>query len=149
FERLPFSDPGRLVMVWEEASSLGFPRNSPAVGTYADWAQNISAFDGIAALDRNDFNLTGEGEPEKIAGGSVTANLFSVLGVQPVLGRTWRADEDVAGNRIAVLSYALWQRRFGGDPGVLRRPVMFNGAPYAVLGVMPPRFELLGPEMEM
>jgi putative ABC transport system permease protein len=84
---LPYHDPQRLVMVWEDASKVGFPRNTPALGNYADWKTKIPAFEDVAALDARDFNLTGDGEPEKIGGAGVTSNLFSVLGVKPRLGR--------------------------------------------------------------
>ena len=148
-QRLPFADPDRLVMVWEDVSSFGFPRNTPAPGNYSDWAAQIKAFDGVAAMDQRDFNLTGEGEPEKIGGAGVTANLFSTLGVQPLLGRTWRPEEDVTGNRIAVISHALWQRRFGGDAGIVNRTVQFNGFAYTVIGVMPPRFQIVDPAIHV
>ena len=149
FQRLPFADPDRLVMVWEDASSFGFPRNTPAPGNYSAWATQINAFDGVAALDMRDFNLVGDGEPEKIGGAGVTANFFTVLGVQPRLGRVWRPDEDVPGTRVAVISHALWVRRFGGDEGVLNRPVQFNGFSYAVIGVMPPRFQTVTPDVHI
>ena len=148
-QRLPFPDPDRLVMVWEDASTLGFPRNTPSPGNYADWTHAIPALGGVAALDERDFNLTGDGDPEKIGGAGVTANLFSVLDVSPMIGRLWRADEDIPGNRIAIISYALWQRRFAGDPHALDRQVMLNGAPYTVLGVMPPRFEIVSPDLQI
>jgi putative ABC transport system permease protein len=149
FQQLPFADPDRLVMVWEDASSLGFPRNTPAPGNYSAWASQIGAFDGVAALDRQDFNLVGDGEPEKLSGAAASANLFTVLGVQPVIGRTWRPDEDAPGIRVAVISHALWMRRFGGDPGILNRPIRLNGFSYAVLGVMPPRFQTVQPDVHL
>ncbi len=148
-QRLPFPNPGRLVMVWEDASAVGFPRNTPAVGNYADWKATIRTFDDVAALDQRSFNLTGDAEPEKVDGAGVTANLFTVLDVSPLIGRTWRADEDVPGNRVAVLSYALWQRRFGGDAGILNRTVQFNDTPYTILGVMPPRFQVVSPDLQI
>ena len=70
---LPYHDPQRLVMVWEDAAKVGFPRNTPAPGNYSDWKTKIPAFEDVAALDERDFNLTGEGEPEKLAGAGVTS----------------------------------------------------------------------------
>jgi putative ABC transport system permease protein len=149
FQRLPYADPERLVMVWEEASAFGFPRNTPAPGNYSRWAAEIAAFDGVAAIDQRDFNLVGDGEPEKIGGAGTTANLFAVLGVQPLLGRTWRPDEDVPGTRVAVISHGLWLRRFGGDASLVNRAVQFNGFSYTVIGVMPPRFQTIAPNLEV
>ncbi len=149
FQRLPYTDPDRLVMVWEDVSAAGFPINTPAPGNYSMWVSEIGAFDGIAALDQRDFNLVGDGEPEKLGGAGATANLFTVLGVQPLLGRTWRPDEDVPGTRVAVISHGLWLRRFGGDPSLVNRAVQFNGFSYTVLGVMPPRFQTIEPHLEV
>jgi putative ABC transport system permease protein len=147
--RLPYTDPSRLVMVWEDDSALGFPRNTPAPGNYADWASSVRAFDGVAALDTADFNLTGAGEPEKIGGARVTANLFSVLGVEPMIGRVWRPDEERSNSRLAVLNYSVWVRSFGSDRGVVGRTVDFNGLPYTIIGVMPQRFEFSDPALEI
>jgi putative ABC transport system permease protein len=147
--RLPFADPARLVMVWEDASAIGFPRNTPAPGNYADWVSSIQAFDGLAAVSQADFNLSGTGEPEKIGGGLVTPRFFAVLGVQPVLGRVWRPDEDRPDSRLAVLNYSVWARRFGRDPSVIGRQVDFNGIPYTIIGVMPEHFEALDPDLEI
>jgi predicted permease len=147
--RLPFRDPARLVMVWENSPAAGFPRNTPAPGNYADWVTTIRSFEGIAAISEADFNLTGEGDPEKIGGAFATANLFSVLGVQPVLGRVWRLDEDQPGSHLAVLEYGFWIRRFGGDRGIIGRSVDFSGVPYTVIGVMPEHFEFADPELEI
>jgi len=147
--RLPFRDPSRLVMVWENAPAAGFPRNTPAPGNYADWVTSIRSLEGIAAIEDADFNLTGEGGPEKIGGALATANLFSVLGVQPALGRVWRPDEDQPGSHLAVLNYGVWTRRFAADRGVIGRTVDFSGVPYTVIGVMPEHFEFADPELEV
>ena len=147
--RLPFRDSARLVMVWENAPAAGFPRNTPAPGNYADWVTSIRSFEGVAAIQEADFNLTGESEPEKIGGAFATANLFSVLGVQPALGRVWRPDEDQPGSHLAVLNYGLWIRRFGADHGLIGRTVDFSGVPYTVIGVMPEHFEFADPDLEI
>jgi putative ABC transport system permease protein len=147
--RLPFRDPSRLVMVWEDAPAAGFPRNTPAPGSYADWVNSIRSFEGVAAIDQADFNLTGDGDPEKIGGAFATASLFSVLGVQPVLGRVWRLDEDQPGSHLAVLNYGVWIRRFGADRGIIGRVVDFSGVPYTVIGVMPEHFEFADPDLEI
>jgi putative ABC transport system permease protein len=138
---LPFAKPDRLVMVWEDASAIGFPKNTPAPGNYVDWATKIPSLSSVAALDVRDYNLTGSGMPEKIGAAGVTANFFQTLDVPPALGRTLGASDDRdGGQRAVVIGHALWQRRFGSDPNVLGRDILLNGARYAIVGVMPPRF---------
>ena len=148
-QRLPFPDADRLVMVWEDAAAVGFPRNTPAPGNYADWTTSIPAFAAVGALSPADFNLVGEGEPAKIGGARLTTSLFDVLGVPPALGRVWRLDEAVPGNRVAVITHGLWVRRFGADPAIIGRVVRFNGTPFTILGVMPARFEIVDAEFEV
>ena len=96
---LPFPDADRLVMVWEDASFAGFPRNTPAPANYADWKAQNQTFTEMAAFEDRSFNLTGDGEPEKIQAYGVTANFFPVLGVKPALGRGITAEEDHAGSK--------------------------------------------------
>src|SRR5262245_11139195 len=91
---LPFHDPDRLVMVWEDAAKIGFPRNTPAPANYADWKAQNQVFEGMAALEGRNLNLTEEGEPEKVEGQAVTANFFPLLGVKPMLGRAFTQEED-------------------------------------------------------
>src|SRR5262245_52159109 len=107
---LPFHDPDRLVMVWEDASFAGFPRNTPAPANYADWKSQNHVFEDMGALVDNSYNLTGDGEPEKIDAYEVTANFFSMLGVKPALGRVFLLGEDAPSARGAILSYGLWVR---------------------------------------
>ncbi|MCM3905196.1 MAG: ABC transporter permease, partial [Pyrinomonadaceae bacterium] len=82
---LPFREPDRLVMVWEDASFAGFPRNTPAPANYADWKEQNHVFEDMATFDDRSFNMTGDGEPEKVQAFGVTANFFGLLGVKPVL----------------------------------------------------------------
>src|SRR5438132_5904066 len=91
---LPFKDPGRLVMVWEDATFAGFPRNTPAAANYADIKAQSHTLEDMAALDFRSFNITGDGEPERAAAYGVTANFLPLLGTNPVLGRSFTADED-------------------------------------------------------
>ena len=148
-QRLPFSDPDRLVMVWEDAAYIGFPRNTPAAGNYQDWKTSISSFEHVAALSNSEFNLVGDGEPEKIDGGLVTASFWTVLGVRPQFGRVWGPEDDRPGNRIAVIGHGLWTRRFGADPAVVGRAVEFNGNPYTIIGIMPRGFEFLDSDLQV
>ncbi|MGA2736565.1 MAG: ABC transporter permease [Bryobacteraceae bacterium] len=147
---LPYRDPQRLVTVFEDDSEVGFPRNTPAPGNYADWKAQTQIFDDVAAAAEygryHVFNLTGDtggdaGEPEKLQSASVTQNLFSVLGAKPALGRVFRPEEDRPGRpHVVLIGYGLWRRRFAGDPGIVGRAIVLNGEKYTVVGVMPAGF---------
>jgi putative ABC transport system permease protein len=147
---LPYRDPQRLVTVFEDASAVGFPRNTPAPGNYADWKAQTQIFEDVAAAAEygrfHVFNLTGEtggdaSEPEKLESASVTQNLFSVLGARPVLGRVFLPEEDRPGGpHVVLISHTLWMRHFAGDPGMVGRRIVLNGERYTVVGVMPAGF---------
>src|SRR4029077_2037762 len=116
---LPYRDPARLVMVWEDGSSYGFPRDTPAPGNFSDWRARNHVFTDVAAYSSDDLNLTGDGNPEKLSANAVSSNFFSVLGVSPVLGRDFRTEDNVPGAAgVAILSNGLWLRRFGGRPEI-------------------------------
>lgn len=147
---LPFRDPERLVMVWEDQSAIGFPRDDVAPANFADWKMQQSVFEDMAALTWKSFNLTGDGEPERILAHGVTANFLPLLGIQPVLGCVFSPEEDRPGSgNVAILSYGLWQRRYGGDPAVLGRDILLNGEKYAVVGVMPSGFQYMQGDIGM
>jgi predicted permease len=147
---LPYRDPDRLVMVWEDATRSGYPRDTPAAANYIDWRDQNQVFEGMAALADQSFNLTGMGDPERLEGKRASANLFNLLGVEPLLGRGFLPEDDrPGGGRVAVLSHGLWQRRFGADPKVVGRSLELNGQSYEVVGVMPPGFQFLSPEYEL
>jgi putative ABC transport system permease protein len=141
---LPFKNPHELLLIWENATHLGFPKNTPSPANFLDWRDQSTLFTGMAAMGPKDFNLTGVGEPERLDGRKVSANLFDLLGVQPRLGRRFLPEEDKPGTRVVILSYGLWQRRFGADPKIVGQPVNLNGESYSVIGVMPPGIELPG-----
>jgi len=141
---LPFREPDRLVMVWEDAAFAGFPRNTPAPANYADWKAQNQVFEDMATFDQRSFNLTGDGEPEKIEAYGVTANFFGLLGVAPVLGRVILPEEDKPEvNKVAMISYSLWQQRYGGERSVVGRELLLNGERYTVVGVMPAGFQFM------
>jgi putative ABC transport system permease protein len=141
---LPFTDPDRLVMIWEDASFAGFPRNTPAPANYVDWKTQNTVFADMAAQDIRSFNLTGDGEPEKIEAFGVTANFFPLLGVKPTLGRWFTVEEDAPGaGRVVVLNYNLWQQRYGGEQNIIGRQLLLSGEKYTVVGVMPAGFQFL------
>ena len=154
---LPYQNPDQVVMVWEDRTAAGFPRNTPAPANYRDWRAMNRSFTDMAATAFAFANLTGDGAPEVVLGRRVTANFFSVLGVQPVLGRAFTAADDTSGERIVVISHALWQRRYGGDPGIIGRTIAMSGqnsggpasdATYEVVGVAPPSFVFLSREID-
>ena len=139
---LTFQNPEELVIVWEDATFAGFPRNTPAPANYVDWKTQNQSFADMAASHETSFNLTGDGEPERVSAYSVTANFFPLLGVQPLLGRSFLAEEDRPGaNKVAVLSYSLWQSRYGADRNILNREILLNGEKHSVVGVMPASFQ--------
>src|SRR2546423_7396445 len=134
---LPFKHPEQLVMVWENAAHLGFPKNTPSPANFLDWQKQAQSFTGMAAMAERSFNLTGVGEPERLEGRRVSANLFDLLGVPALLGRTFVPDDARPGTHVVLLSYSLWQRRFGSDSNVIGRAITLNGESYNVIGVMP------------
>ncbi len=137
---LPYEQSDRLVLVNERSRQMdGMSISWP---NYTDWRAQQRVFDGIAVYNRGNYNLTGTGEPEQLRAGQVTANLFSVLRVKPLVGRVFTADEDKPGGApVVVLSYGLWQRRFGGDAGLVNRTLSLNDKSYTVIGVMPEGFK--------
>src|SRR6267154_867689 len=141
---LPFKHPEQLVMVWENAAHLGFPRNTPSPANFLDWQKQAQSFTGMAAMAERSFNLTGVGEPERLDGRRVSANLFQLVGVPALLGRTFVPDDDKPGTHVVLLSHSLWQRRFGSDPAVIGLALSLNGESYTGIGVMPRLVQLPG-----
>jgi len=135
---LPYGHADRLVNLWSTAPKRGLARAYVAMANVYDFKARNHVFEDIAALRAvANFNLTGEGEPERLNGSRVSSNLFPVLQVTPLIGRTFTEDEDEIGHEhVALLGYGLWQRRFGGDPGVVGRSISLNGEPHVVVGVM-------------
>lgn len=137
---LPYADPDRLVMVWETVA--GNDRRSVAPGNYVDWRDQNKTFAGMSAAFNGNFNLTGDGEPERIDGATITSTLMDVLGVPAQLGRTFQPDDDSSGGQSVVLiSDGLWKRRFGADQNIVGRSITIDEAPYTVIGVMPSGFQ--------
>lgn len=137
---LSYFQPDRLVMVWEDSSFIGFPDNTPAPANYVDWKAQNTVFTDMAARQGSSMSLTGGGAPEQLFGQRVTTNFFDVLGVQPVIGRVFTSEEDKTKEQVVLLSYGLWQRRFGGDPSIAGRSILLNNTQTKVLGVMPKGF---------
>jgi putative ABC transport system permease protein len=137
----PYKDSGSLVIVWEQNPSRDWTTNIVSPANFNDWRRQNSVFAGMAAVDPTSFNLTDSDQPIEIGGERVTANLLSLLGIQPIRGRGFQPEDDKAGSApVALVSYGLWQRRYGGDAGLIGRMIILDGRSYPVVGIMPPEF---------
>ncbi|MGB8340323.1 MAG: ABC transporter permease [Chthoniobacterales bacterium] len=141
---LPFPQSDRLTMIWQtnpEVAKMGFPLAPTSVPDFQDWRAQAKSFEAISTIDGWTTNLTGSEEPERLSGARVSANLFSLLQVAPILGRGFVTGEDQLGHdHVVVLSQDLWQRRFGGDRSIIGRKLILDQEPYTVVGVMPSGF---------
>jgi putative ABC transport system permease protein len=138
---LPYRDADRLAVVWEHNLPRDRKRNVVAPANYLHWRDLNQTFDELGASSPSyNVTLTAGGEPEEIVAQSFTSQMFTVLGVQPVVGRVFTMQEDVPNSRVAVISERLWKRRFGGDRSIVGRPMVSQGIAYTVLGVMPAGF---------
>jgi len=141
---LPFPQPDRLVLVWDDVSALGGPYSitEPSPADYAAWKEQSRSFTDVAAMTQASYNLTGIAQPQKLAGVRTTANMFSVLGMQAIVGRTLTAADDRPdANAVVVLDARVWRSLFGGDRGVVGRTILLNGLPHTVVGIVPPDFQ--------
>jgi len=144
-EPLPYKEPDRLVRLWESNLGKSQPESPASVPNFLDWQRQHSVFEDVAALEMATYNITGWGEPQRVASARITANLVSMLGVAPALGRSFLQEEEEPGrNKVALLSDVLWQRQFGGDPSIVNQTIRLNGESYTVIGVMPAGFQFPG-----
>lgn len=139
---LPFTDPDRLVRLYENISvgGLNVPDGSSAGGMYAEWKEHNQTLADIAVSATTDYNLSSAGEqlPEVVHAGNFSWNLLPLLGVRPALGRGFTADDDkLSANPTVLLSWGLWKRRFGGDPAIVNKTILLDAVPHTVIGVMP------------
>ncbi len=140
---LPFREPERLVKLWERRP--GYDEMEPSPANYRDWKRMSTAYSGMGAFSDIAVNMVGQGEPVRLQSAMVTSDLLPLLGVRPLLGRWFTAAEDRPGTGGTVLlGYRLWRDQFGGDRGVLGRRLTLDGAPFVVIGVMPPAFNFPG-----
>ena len=140
---LPFPDPDRLVLVWDDFSANGGPtRVAPSPADFVAWKEQSRSFTDLAAFTTATYNLTGSGEPAKLEGLRTTANMFSVIAMTPILGRTLDpADEGPGAAPVVVVSERLWRSRFGSDPNLVGRTIALNGMGHTVVGIVPPDFQ--------
>jgi putative ABC transport system permease protein len=149
-QRLPYRDADRLAIVWEHNIPRDRKSNVVAPANFLHWRDMNQGFEDLAALSAA-FNvtLTGSGGPEEVQAQLVTAELFPLLGVQPALGRSFTANEIRPDSRVVVISDRLWKRRFQADSAILQRPIVSQGTPYTVIGVMPPGFSFLDKNVDV
>ncbi len=147
---LPYPNSDRLVQIWQtnpRANRWGAWVSYP---DFLDWQEQSTTLEEVGALRPWGFNITGGDRAEALEGGYVSASLFSVLEVKPLMGRTFLPEEDQPGaNRVALLSHGLWQRRFAGDPRVIGKSISIDSEPHTVVGVMPPGFSFPNPRKEI
>jgi len=138
---LPFPEPERIVALWDKVPSRGVERNEVTVANYLDWRAQNRTFEQLGMYRWWSTNLTGADSPERVQGFQVTPNFLDIVNVKPILGRGFSAEEDQPGkDAVALLTYSLWQRRFGADPNIVNKTIETNGVIRTVIGVMPPEF---------
>ena len=137
---LPYPNADQLVMLWEQNPHRGWFENIVSGENFLDWQKQNQVFSEMAAFESNSFSITGDRQAEEVAGEHVSANLFSVLGVQPFRGRFFLPEENREDKAAVMLSYGLWQQRYGGDPNVIGKQILLNGETHPVVGILPSTF---------
>ncbi len=142
YRPLPYSQPGRLVAIWQTEQAQPDSLEPPPIAEMVDWERQNHSFEGIGLISNNDHVvLSGLGEPEPIRAQYSTPGFFNVIGVKPRLGRIFLAEEMQDTTQTVVISDAFWKRKFNGDPGVLGKHFNVDGTSSTVVGVMPPGFD--------
>ncbi|MGE5204780.1 MAG: ADOP family duplicated permease [Chlamydiota bacterium] len=137
---LPFKNPSRLMMLYEGLPQIGSPKIPFSTPDFTMVRRGQKSFESVGAVQDKEFELSGHGEPDRIIGARVSASIFPMLGIAPALGRVFTPEEDAPGRNVAVLSYGLWQRRYGGRPDIVGQTIELDRQPYSVIGVMPRHF---------
>ena len=137
---LPFPNSDRIVYILEKLPGfmISIPMNAPDFTAFRERQQS---FEQMGIYSNKHFDISGTGTPERIVGARASASVFPLLGVSPLMGRTYTEEEDQPGHALVVLSYGLWQRAYGADPTILGRTIQLDRQPYIVIGVMPKTFE--------
>lgn len=138
---LPFRDANRLVMLFHDKQD--FPEGSISYPNFLDWQRDNHSFEAMAAYRQNGFGITGAGEPENVHGQRISSTFFPILGINPIMGRDFSADEDRLGaNPTVMISEGLWKRKFGSAPGIIGRRIVVDGVGRTIVGVIPASFSL-------
>lgn len=139
---LPYRDSDRIMTLWQNNVKSGVARNDVSPANFLDWKQQSTSFESMAGIEPFGFSMIGSGEPEQFRVWLVTSGFFEIMGSEALHGRTFTADEYQQGNnQVVVISYGLWQRRFGGDRNLVNQKLTLNGRPYTVVGIMPAAFQ--------
>jgi predicted permease len=149
---LPFENPDQLVVLYEQSADHKHPYNVVAGGMFQEWQKQSRSFEQMAIIGGSGYNLSGANGmlPEKVEGGKCSWNLFSMLGVRPVYGRAFSAEDDSANaNATVMLAWSLWRRRFGGDPAIIGKDILLDGAAYTLIGILPAWFTYPDPETQI
>ena len=143
---LPVRAASRLVVIWDSNPGVGLSRVGPSGQDYLDWReQKIHAFEDLFLFEHGTGTVTGNGEPEQVAGLRVTTNFGDFFGIAPVAGRTFLPEEENARHTLAILSYRYWKRKYQGNPAVCGQSMTLNGEDYTIIGVLPASFDELFP----
>lgn len=143
---LPYRDPGRLVRLFETRPGKGIDKTVVADGEFVEWQARAKSFDGLAAVLYPGFTIVSDGEPHQIDGLRASANFLDMLGMRPLAGRFFTPEEGRPGAEpVVVISAALWRKRFHADPGIVGRPIVLQGRPATVVGILPEGFNWYGP----
>ncbi len=147
---LPYAEPDKLVMIWERRLGEGTNSNVVAPADFRDWCARNQTFTHLAALVETSLDVHEGDEPERVTAGQVSASFFEVLGIKPMLGRSFLAEEEQAGrNRVVIIDHDLWQRRFGADRNIIGRRISLSGMSVEVVGVLPPSFRFPNEELAL
>lgn len=147
---LPLPDSQRIVLIWQSDPNRKVDRGIASPAQFLDWRDQNHVFEHLSAWRIWYYTLTGTGDPEQVWGVHSSGNFFRLLGVTPVLGRDFLPEEEQPGHeQVVVLSYGLWQRRFGGDPSILGKSVLIDEKPYTLIGVLPRGFSLFGTSRQL
>src|SRR5215217_4787056 len=143
---LPIKEPDRVMTFWHSAPAKGLSHLDINDAMFAYYRDRTRTFESMAAYEGGKFALTGAGEPEVLSGAIVTFNYFNVLGREPLLGRTFTAQEDTPGNNnVAILSYGLWPRRFAANQNIIGQTINLDSIQTTIVGIMPPDFDFPDP----
>src|SRR5262249_42012225 len=138
---LPFGHSDELVQIWEKPP--GGDRNAVSPLNFLDWSEQNQVFTALAGVSGSSMTRNSDGIPERIHGQTATLRFFDVLGVAPMAGRTFSAEDSKPGTNVIVLGEAMWRSRFGADPKLVGSSIVMDGEPWTVIGIMPARFEIL------
>jgi putative ABC transport system permease protein len=147
---LPFDEPDRLLMVWETSINRGQSKTPASAPNFIDWQNQNTVFEHVAAFDGSSYILTGGAEPERIPGTRVSASLFPLLRVNPVVGRSFTPEDDKEGaSPVVIISHNFWKQRFDSDMNLEGKTLVLEGKIHSVVGVMPPGFQFYNIESEL